>query len=284
MAVDFLKPPLLLLTIFFCLFISCQKKEPARGYENMNVLSVQDGNGTDDFSLPDIWNTVFEKSKLPDSYRDKIQGHLLQGPEFVMELFYLLETDPFFYKLVDKQNALDRTYVPDDLVELQSGSYRVTRQGLMLRKITADSLESMAAAALRDGVTLTAASAFRTYDYQAEVYNRNVREMGQQAADRESARPGHSQHQLGLTLDFFPIDDSFAQTPAYRWLAANASRFGWSMSYPHGFEEITGYVWESWHYRYVGAETARFIDRYFDGIQQYALVFINAWITASVQN
>jgi D-alanyl-D-alanine carboxypeptidase len=109
------------------------------------------------------------------------------------------------------------------------------------------------------------------------LYNRAVQNYGQEVADRESAQPGKSQHQLGLTLDFSPISDSFAETPAAKWLVQNASRYGWSLSYPDGYEEITGYRWESWHYRYVGKELAAFIDNYFDGIQQYALQFIQAW-------
>jgi D-alanyl-D-alanine carboxypeptidase len=132
----------------------------------------------------------------------------------------------------------------------------------------------MAAAARRDGITLVVSSAYRSYDYQVGVYNRIVREMGQEAADRESARPGHSQHQTGLAADFGSIDDSFALTAAGRWMAANAPRFGWSLSFPDGYESVTGYRWESWHFRYVGKDLATLIDRYFNGIQQYALRFL----------
>jgi D-alanyl-D-alanine carboxypeptidase len=143
--------------------------------------------------------------------------------------------------------------------------------------MAAESLEEMAAAALTEGVTLTASSAYRSYAYQQEVYARNVRESGREIADRESARPGRSQHQTGLALDFGSIDDSFAGTSAGRWIAANAGRFGWSLSFPDGYEEVTGYRWESWHYRYVGRELAFFIETYFGGIQQYALRFIYEW-------
>jgi D-alanyl-D-alanine carboxypeptidase len=78
-------------------------------------------------------------------------------------------------------------------------------------------------------------------------------------------------------VDFAPIDDSFAGTAAGRWVLRNAGRFGWSLSFPDGYEEATGYRWESWHYRYVGRDLVYFIDTYFDGIQQYALQFIHAW-------
>jgi D-alanyl-D-alanine carboxypeptidase len=119
-----------------------------------------------------------------------------------------------------------------------------------------------------------------------QVYERNVKEMGQQAADRESARPGHSQHQLGLVIDFGSITDAFARTPEGIWLSVNASRFGWSLSYPEGYEDVTGYRWESWHYRYVGRELAEFIDNYFNGIQQYALRFIHEFthLSSEIKN
>jgi D-alanyl-D-alanine carboxypeptidase len=130
-------------------------------------------------------------------------------------------------------------------------------------------------------VTLSIGSSYRSYTYQVEVYNRLVKTDGQKEADRESAKPGTSQHQLGLAFDFYPIDDSFAQTPACDWVRKNASRFGFSISYPENYEKVTGYRWESWHYRYVGKDLAAFIDKYFDGIQQYALQFIHAWIESS---
>jgi D-alanyl-D-alanine carboxypeptidase len=148
----------------------------------------------------------------------------------------------------------------------------------MLRAIAAEALEELSAAAAREGIILVVGSTYRSVSYQAQVYEREVAMYGKEAADRESAQPGKSQHQLGLTLDFTPIDDAFAQTPASRWLLNNASRFGWSLSFPDGYEEVTGYRWESWHYRYVGKDLAAFIDNYFDGIQQYALQFIKAWL------
>jgi D-alanyl-D-alanine carboxypeptidase len=231
--------------------------------------------------LDDFWRWSFGDAGLPEELARKVADSASQGPDFIMDLLAVLETDPSLYKLVDKTHALPDGYAPGDLVELRGGFYRVTREGLMLRKIAVSSLEEMAAAARADGVTLTVGSSYRSQQYQVEVYNRNVREMGQEAADRESARPGYSQHQTGLVVDFSPIDDSFADTVAGRWVLANAGRFGWSISFPDGYEKATGYRWESWHYRYVGKEMVYFIDTHFDGVQQYALQFIEAWIASS---
>jgi D-alanyl-D-alanine carboxypeptidase len=224
---------------------------------------------------------ILDKAGIPPELAREVSAAALAGPAFILDLLAVLEGDPYLRCLVDKQHPLPPGYEPEDLVELAGPSYRLDRPGLHLRRPAAAALEEMAAAALEEGISLRIASAYRSETYQEEVYERNVREMGKEAADRESAPPGRSQHQLGLALDFGPIDDSFAETPAGRWVAANAGRFGWSLSFPPGCEGITGYRWESWHYRYVGRELHSFIKSYFGGIQQYALAFIHEWAAAS---
>jgi D-alanyl-D-alanine carboxypeptidase len=210
-----------------------------------------------------------------------------EGAEFETEIAAALMGDPALTLLVDKRRALPASYAPADLEDLglvasRSGNaFKVNRSGLTLRAEAATALASMAKAARADGVTLLVSSAYRSYAYQETVYARVVAELGQEAADRESARPGRSQHQLGLAADFGSIDDSFAETAAGRWLAANAARFGWSLSFPKGYEAVTGYRWESWHYRYVGKTAAALIERRFGGIQQYCLEFLDGWKKAA---
>jgi D-alanyl-D-alanine carboxypeptidase len=233
------------------------------------------GDGRPEFG--DLLSMILSKAEIPPEFSEGIMNAAVESPAFILDLLSCLEGDPFLRRLVDKEHPLPEGYEPDDLVELKNASYQVGRAGLMLRRAAADSLEEMAAAAKQEGVTLVASSAYRSFDYQVQVYNRVVREMGQAAADRESSRPGFSQHQTGLAVDFGSIDDSFAATKAGQWIAANSSRFGWSISFPDGYEALTGYRWESWHYRYVGRELAAFIDNYFGGIQQYALRFVFEW-------
>ena len=224
---------------------------------------------------------ILIKAEIPQDLINKINEVSSVSPAFYADLAVCLEENYHLRELVDKQHSLKQDaalpYVPEDIVPLASDSYRLGRSDLFLRKEAAEALNEMAKAAQAEGVTFTASSAYRSYDYQKEVYERNVRQMGREAADRESARPGVSQHQTGLVIDFGPIDDSFAKTPASRWLIDNASRFGWSLSFPDGYETVTGYRWESWHYRYVGKNLAAFIDNYFNGIQQYALCFLFEW-------
>jgi D-alanyl-D-alanine carboxypeptidase len=200
-----------------------------------------------------------------------------QNGSFLAEYEAASAGDPYLYALIDKTHPLPPGYEPDDLVPLQDGAYRIGRGGLSLRRAAEAALTEMALAARADGVTLLASSSYRSEAYQKEVYERNVRQSGQETADRESARPGRSQHQSGLVVDFGSITDDFAGTAAGKWMRENAFRFGWSLSFPDGYEHITGYRWESWHYRYVGKPLAAFIERYFGGIQQYALQFMYAY-------
>jgi len=127
---------------------------------------------------------------------------------------------------------------------------------------TAAALEAMAGAAAAEGINLVLISAYRSYDTQAEIYDSEVRGFGQAQADRESARPGHSEHQTGWAADLgaktgkCEIKACFADTPEGKWLAANAYKYGFIIRYAEGKEHITGYMYEPWHVRYVGTELA----------------------------
>lgn len=215
-------------------------------------------------------------STIPEPMLQKIQA---DRDRFVAELEALLSADPDgLLELVDKKHELPADRSPRDLVPLGWGrSYKPNRDGLSLRAGAEGALEKMAAAARKDGVTLLVSSSYRSYDYQKTVYERNVREMGKDAADRESARPGTSQHQLGTAVDFGSITDEFALTLAGKWLVLHAGEYGWSLSFPEGLEAVTGYRWESWHYRYIGVEAAAFQKKWFADIQQYLMEFTDAW-------
>lgn len=243
---------------------------------NNFVLNAETlGNPADEFSWYFLPVVTFY-AKLPYHISTGIQESLLRSNDFFYDLYSILNGDPYLRRLVDKENPLCADYQPCDLVALKAGSYRVSSSH-KLRSAAAVSLEKMSAAAKQEGLTMTVLSAFRSYFHQSRIYTYYVRTMGRARADRISARPGYSQHQLGVAVDFNALDNSFTKTAEGIWLAENASRFGWSLSYPDGYEYVTGYSWESWHYRYVGVELAVFIDNYFDGIQQYALRFIHEW-------
>jgi len=115
---------------------------------------------------------------------------------------------------------------------------------------------AMQAEAARSGLSLRIVSGYRTYAYQANLYQQRVARSSVAEADRYVARPGHSEHQTGLALDVNSTSPSFGQTAEGRWLAANAHRFGFIIRYPAGKENVTGFAYEPWHIRYLSPELA----------------------------
>ncbi|HBG35466.1 MAG TPA: peptidase M15 [Treponema sp.] len=221
-----------------------------------------------------------ENAGLYLAEKNEIVHTIFENQEtFLNDLERLLLNDTKnLLRLVDKKHFLEKEDNPKDIIPLKpNNAYLLNRNDLSLRDFVEDALRKMSFAAKEEGVTIVASSTYRSYEYQDGLYERNVKELGQEAADRESARPGTSQHQLGTVVDFGSITDEFALTKAGIWLDNNASRFGFSLSFPQGYEEVTGYRWESWHYRYIGLEACLFQEAYFNNIQQYMLEFIHLW-------
>ncbi len=119
-----------------------------------------------------------------------------------------------------------------------------------------NAFSDMQRSASSDGISLWVVSGYRSYSLQDYLFRRYSSERGQEAAERVSARPGHSEHQTGLAFDVNTTSAAFAGTPEAQWLAENCWRFGFVVRYPEEKEDITGYSYEPWHIRYVGAELA----------------------------
>jgi D-alanyl-D-alanine carboxypeptidase len=131
-----------------------------------------------------------------------------------------------------------------------------------LREAAARGVEAMHADAAAAGINFGIISAYRDYNTQVSLYNRYVARDGQAAADTYSARPGHSEHQTGLAVDFDDggacyLNQCFESTAAGQWLAANAANYGFVVRYPNGQDAITGFTYEPWHFRYVGVAAAQ---------------------------
>ena len=222
----------------------------------------------------------YDKFIYPAAVPASIRTHIeTERTAFLAELQHVLAAEKEnLLILVDKKHFLPEGYIPPQLIKLTGDrAYRINRKDLSLTKTAENALQQMALAAKQDGVTLLVSSSYRPYAYQKMLFERYVRESGEKEAERFSARPGTSQHQLGTAIDFGSITDEFAQTRAGKWMVQNASKYGWSLSFPKGYESVTGYVWESWHYRYIGTEACAFQQRWFNDIQQYMLEFIDAW-------
>lgn len=156
--------------------------------------------------------------------------------------------------LVNKYNVLQSDYVPKDL-ETISSKYGTGK----LRKEARIAFEEMCENAKKDGITIYAGSGYRSYSYQKSLYNTYVAKDGKVAAETYSARPGYSEHQTGLAMDIKNALWSYIDKTdkEYTWLINNSYKYGYILRYPEGKENITGYMYEEWHYRYVGKEVAK---------------------------
>jgi zinc D-Ala-D-Ala carboxypeptidase len=221
-----------------------------------------------------------ELQSMTQSLPREIEVRILASPvDFLSLVAKTLDEPAGFFVLVDKSHTLAPDFAPDDLVNLKAYPLNVSWGDILLRKAILPAVLEMTSAAKADGVALTYSSGYRSFEYQKYVYAREVKTYGQEMADRESARPGASQHQLGTAIDFGSITDAFAQTRAGRWLVAHAWEYGFSLSYPEGYEGITGYRYESWHYRFITKPGALLQRKYFGDIQQYLLEFLDSNMT-----
>jgi zinc D-Ala-D-Ala carboxypeptidase len=164
---------------------------------------------------------------------------------------------------VSKQHGLPASYVPPDLTPVPT---TWTVPGFPTQYLRYDGLQAlgdMLNSARAAGLDIRVRSAYRSYDTQAQTFAYWVSVLGEHEARRVSAPPGHSEHQLGTAVDFTSASAGWALTQAFgataegQWLKTNAPSFGFALSYPETKEAITGYVYEPWHWRYIGRDAAQ---------------------------
>lgn len=190
---------------------------------------------------------------------------------------YSLNKVSSIWVAVNKGRILPAGYVPDLTTPDVALRYGPSSSEMKLGADAVKALEQLFAAAAKDKIYLRLSSGYRSYYTQSSIYAREVRTYGQAQADRQSARPGHSEHQTGLAADLAPKDgrceiaDCFADTTEGKWLAKNAHNYGFILRYPKAKENETGYRYEPWHFRYVGQalaaeinQTGQTLERFFD--------------------
>lgn len=153
--------------------------------------------------------------------------------------------------LVNKYNKLPDDFEPEELVALSSGP--------LVTPATKNAYEQMIQDARSEGYSIRGVSAYRSIDYQIDVYNRYLKQDPQEVVDTYSARPGFSEHHTGRTIDLdavYSTMDEFGSTKEAKWVADKAYKYGFIVRYPEGKEDITGYIYEPWHITYVGKEIA----------------------------
>jgi zinc D-Ala-D-Ala carboxypeptidase len=160
--------------------------------------------------------------------------------------------------VIDRSHQVPPTFVPPDLVEVTQAGFDARDR---VRAIVIDDLAALRTAAEANGTPIVVISGYRSFSYQQELFDDHAAEVGEEQAELETARPGHSEHQLGTAIDVLDpgvgeLTTAFAGTPAGQWVAAHAHEFGFVVSYPEGAHDRSCYEFEPWHLRYVGRENA----------------------------
>lgn len=173
---------------------------------------------------------------------------------------------PWYLTLVNFENALSKDFAPDELAEVNNGYMADSRITDAAKKMISDAAE--------EDVHIITISAYRDYEYQQKLYNNKVSRLqteegysvskAREEAATVVAYPGTSEHQLGLALDLVDashveLDESQEETDAYKWLKEHCQEYGFIVRYPNGKTDITGIIYEPWHFRYVGQEAAKTI-------------------------
>lgn len=180
--------------------------------------------------------------------------------------------------LVNKHNR-----APSVPVSLVKPDVPPTREGLeeniYMQPEAAAALEDLFAAAQQEGIILYATSGFRSYSTQKAIFERKLEKMSEKAANASVAKPGYSEHQTGLAMDVeghsslgAGLVADFSETPEGIWLAENCHEYGYIIRYPKGKTNITGYIYEPWHIRYVGKKAAGEITSLDITFEEYILM------------
>ena len=179
--------------------------------------------------------------------------------------------------LVNKHYYLPKDYVPKNLEAI---SNRYALSGMKLVSEAKEAYEKMAKDAEKQDLNIVAMSTYRSYNYQVNLYNRYAKQDGKEKADTYSGRPGYSEHQTGLAMDVYNKKEDytrFEKTEEFKWMQKHAHEYGFILRYPKGKEKETGYQYESWHYRYVGEEIAKYIYNNNISFEEYYATKIKDW-------
>jgi D-alanyl-D-alanine carboxypeptidase len=176
--------------------------------------------------------------------------------------------------LCNKYNKLPNNFTPANLVSVPKGYYVNDGKDYRLDSIAMAYFKSMADDAKKHGINLKIISGYRTYNYQANLYNSSAVRNGKAHADKYVARAGHSEHETGLAVDINSVSEWFEDTKEFQWLQNNAHLYGFILRYPKGKEHITGFGYEPWHYRFVGVEVAKEIKEKDITFDEYCAKYI----------
>ncbi|WNY60350.1 D-alanyl-D-alanine carboxypeptidase family protein [Borreliella bissettiae] len=179
--------------------------------------------------------------------------------------------------LINKKIPIPVDYKIPDLVYVNDFKdlENLGAKNIKVRRILIKDLIQLIKDAKKFGIEIKIKSAYRTQEYQKFLFDYNVKTYGRKVAEAQSAIPGHSQHHMGTAIDFINIDDNLLNTKEGKWLYENSLKYGFSISYPKGYEIETGYKAEPWHYLYIGPKPCSIQKKYFNNLQHKLLEFWN---------
>ena len=219
----------------------------------------------------------FEEERSERYVEYQLQAPHLSAEQIVLQVNLDLDTPPYqvysvvsnsssLLALVNKHSCLPYDYRPADLDTVGE---------VLLRYEAALWLEQLVADAAADGVTLNPISGYRDASYQDSLYSGYVDSVGVEWADAQSAQGGFSEHQTGLAVDFSPTTAEFYNSPAAYWLEDNAYRYGFIIRYPDAGSDLTLYIYEPWHIRYVGTKVSSYMhDHNIVTFEEYYIKYI----------
>lgn len=180
------------------------------------------------------------------------------------------QDDPFV--LVNKYYILKENYLPEDLINVGNNQRMRSEAGEALMEMIKD--------IKNEGMYLQPQSGYRDFELQSSLYNGYVSREGKEKADTYSARPGSSEHHTGLAIDVSKdgtLETTFENTKEFKWLEENAHKYGFILRYPKNKTYITGYMYEPWHYRYVGIEVATLIKNEGITFEEYCVKYLGTF-------
>ena len=191
----------------------------------------------------------------------------LSWPNTTTTDYPLSSADDDYLVLVNKEFHVTEDYYPEDLVSIERFVEGVgSSETHKMRAVAAEALNAMLDDAEKEGLTIKLRTGFRSFGYQASLFNSYVERNGEEQANKFSARPGESEHQTGLACDLaaksqdYVLSNSFGESEEGKWVKENCYKYGFILRYIDGTNQKpaphTGYIYEAWHIRYVGKDAA----------------------------
>lgn len=225
-----------------------------------NIKDVLDVCRNDNFYPERFQRYVSYHTKMPDYSIAEVISRVNLGFDYPFyENVKTIENPHELLVLVNKYNQLPAGFEQYNLVEMDRNYTLNDGKAYLLNAAAYEKYLQMYDAAKREGLTLRVISAYRTENYQRNLYNKKLRTSGKAYAEKYSARAGHSEHQTGLAVDIGATKTTFEHSREFKWMQQHAHEYGFILRYPKDKEWLTGYAYEPWHYRYVGTDAAAII-------------------------